>query len=205
MHISDAVLSGGVRRSATLCLFSHDDLEMLNAKIGNWFIDNPQRGRSNNSAALLKGHVTREEFALLMKSTKEFGEPGFIWMDDLDIGYNPCITGDAIIKVKDHGILQDGIIISEGTEYEIPLKMYVDNYIGPEESPLVLSYNTETREDEYSHVTGAMLTRANAEIITIELEDGETIKCTPDHKLFTTNRGYVEAKDLTEDDDVKIV
>lgn len=101
MHISDAVLSGGVRRSATLCLFSHDDLEMLNAKIGNWFISDPQRGRSNNSAALLKGHVTREEFATLMKSTKEFGEPGFIWMDDLDIGYNPCVEIGMYPKTRD--------------------------------------------------------------------------------------------------------
>jgi ribonucleoside-diphosphate reductase alpha chain len=205
MHISDAVLSGGVRRSATLCLFSHDDDEMLNAKIGNWFINNPQRGRSNNSAALLKGHVSREEFAKLMKSTKEFGEPGFIWMDDLDIGYNPCITGDAIIKVKDHAISQGGKIISEGVEYEIPLKLYVDNYISAEESPLILSHNIESGKDEYRQVTGAMLTRINAEIVTIELEDGKEIKCTPDHKIFTLNRGYVEAKDLTKDDEIKII
>jgi ribonucleoside-diphosphate reductase alpha chain len=101
MHISDAVLSGGVRRSATLCLFSHDDDEMLNAKIGNWFISNPQRARSNNSAALLKGHVTKEEFSKLMASTKEFGEPGFIWMDDLDIGYNPCVEIGMYPKTRD--------------------------------------------------------------------------------------------------------
>jgi len=101
MHISDAVLSGGVRRSATLCLFSHDDEDMLNAKIGNWFIENPQRGRSNNSAALLKGKITRAEFSKLMKSTKEFGEPGFIWMDDLDIGYNPCVEIGMYPKTRD--------------------------------------------------------------------------------------------------------
>lgn len=101
MHIADAVLSGGVRRSATLCLFSHDDDEMLNAKIGNWFVTNPQRARSNNSAALLKGGVSREEFAKLMKSTKEFGEPGFIWMDDLDIGYNPCVEIGMYPKTRD--------------------------------------------------------------------------------------------------------
>lgn len=91
MHVSDAVLSGGVRRSATLCLFSHDDEEMMKAKTGDWFTTNPQRARSNNSAALLKGKTTREEFSLLIKSTKEFGEPAFIWLDDLDIGYNPCV------------------------------------------------------------------------------------------------------------------
>lgn len=101
MHISDAVLSGGVRRSATLCLFSHDDDEMLNAKIGDWFITNPQRGRSNNSAALLKGHVSKEEFSKLMNSTKQFGEPGFIWMDDLDIGYNPCVEIGMYPKTRD--------------------------------------------------------------------------------------------------------
>jgi ribonucleoside-diphosphate reductase alpha chain len=90
MHISNAVLSGGVRRSATICLFSHDDDEMINAKVGDWFEKNPQRARSNNSAALLKGSVSKEEFSKLMKSTKEFGEPGFIWLDNLDIIFNPC-------------------------------------------------------------------------------------------------------------------
>jgi ribonucleoside-diphosphate reductase alpha chain len=101
MHISDAVLSGGVRRSATLCLFSHDDPDMLTAKTGNWFVNNPQRARSNNSAALLKGYVSRKEFATLMKSTKEFGEPGFIWMDDLDFGYNPCVEIGMYPRTRD--------------------------------------------------------------------------------------------------------
>lgn len=101
MHVSDAVLSGGVRRSATLCLFSHDDNDMLTAKTGNWYVNNPQRGRSNNSAALLKGAVTREDFAKLMASTKQFGEPGFIWMDDLDIGYNPCVEIGMYPKTRD--------------------------------------------------------------------------------------------------------
>ncbi len=101
MHISDAVLSGGVRRSATLCLFSHDDEEMMNAKIGNWFVENPQRARSNNSAALLKGHVSRKEFAKIMESTKQFGEPAFIWTDHLDIGYNPCVEIGMFPVTKD--------------------------------------------------------------------------------------------------------
>jgi ribonucleoside-diphosphate reductase alpha chain len=85
MHSSDAVLSGGVRRSASLALFSHDDEEMAKAKTGNWYIDNPQRARSNNSALLLKNETTYEEFAALMESVKEFGEPGFIWSDSTEI------------------------------------------------------------------------------------------------------------------------
>jgi len=91
MHSSDAVLSGGVRRSATICLFSKDDNEMIKAKTGDWFITNPQRGRSNNSVLLIKNQTSSEEFHELMKSVKEFGEPGFVWADSEDVLYNPCV------------------------------------------------------------------------------------------------------------------
>jgi len=90
-HLADAVISGGVRRSATICVFSPHDIEMLKAKTGNWFVENPQRGRSNNSVALLRNETTREQFAEIMRSVKEFGEPGFVWMDDLDMIVNPCV------------------------------------------------------------------------------------------------------------------
>lgn len=91
MHSSDAVLSGGVRRSASLALFSADDEEMAKAKTGNWYIDNPQRARSNNSALLLKDDTSFEQFQTLMDSVKEFGEPGFIWSDSTEMTFNPCV------------------------------------------------------------------------------------------------------------------
>lgn len=91
MHSSDAVLSGGVRRSASLALFSADDEEMAKAKTGNWYMDNPQRARSNNSALLLKEETTLEQFEILMESVKEFGEPGFIWSDSTEMTFNPCV------------------------------------------------------------------------------------------------------------------
>lgn len=89
MFMADAVLSGGVRRSATICMFSKDDEEMLNAKTGDWFITNPQRGRSNNSVMLKRDEVTRDEWAGIMKSVKDFGEPGFIFTSNLEHTYNP--------------------------------------------------------------------------------------------------------------------
>lgn len=91
MHAADAVISGGVRRSATICVFSADDIEMARAKTGNWFNENPQRGRSNNSALLLRGSTTKEEFAELMKCVKHFGEPGFVWSDSTELIVNPCV------------------------------------------------------------------------------------------------------------------
>lgn len=90
MHLSDAVLSGGVRRSATICLFSPDDQDMATAKTGDWFIQNPQRGRSNNSALLIRKETKKEDFVRLMEHVKEYGEPGFVWADDRESLYNPC-------------------------------------------------------------------------------------------------------------------
>lgn len=91
MHMSDAVLSGGVRRSATICLFDRFDEEMLKAKTGDWFVHNLQRGRSNNSVVLKRDEVTREEFDAIMDSVRHFGEPGFVWVDDYDFAFNPCV------------------------------------------------------------------------------------------------------------------
>jgi len=91
MHASDAVLSGGVRRSATICIFSPDDEEMITAKTGNWFNENPQRGRSNNSALLLRNKTSKKQFQSLINSVKEFGEPGFYWSDSTEQLPNPCV------------------------------------------------------------------------------------------------------------------
>lgn len=91
MHMADAVLSGGVRRSATICLFDKDDEEMLTAKTGNWFVDNPQRGRSNNSVIIQRDALTRAEWARIMHSVRDYGEPGFVFTDNLDFGFNPCV------------------------------------------------------------------------------------------------------------------
>ena len=91
MHSADAVISGGVRRSATICVFSPTDEDMSLAKTGNWFHDNPQRGRSNNSALLLRDETTPEQFSGLMNSVKEFGEPGFVWADSTELIVNPCV------------------------------------------------------------------------------------------------------------------
>lgn len=91
MHMSDAVLSGGVRRSATICVFDKDDQSMLKAKTGDWFNTNPQRGRSNNSAMLIRDQLTREEWAMIMTSVRDFGEPGFIFSDSTEYLFNPCV------------------------------------------------------------------------------------------------------------------
>ena len=91
--IADAVLSGGIRRSAMIALFSLDDEAMLTCKYGNWWEKNPQRGRANNSAIILRHRIKRKEFKELWKKIRlsGCGEPGFIFSNNAEMGYNPCV------------------------------------------------------------------------------------------------------------------
>ena len=91
-HIADAVLAGGIRRAALISLFSADDQEMISCKAGSWWEQNPQRGRANNSAALLRHKITKEFFMDLWKRVEASGagEPGIYFTNDKDWGTNPC-------------------------------------------------------------------------------------------------------------------
>ena len=91
MWAAKAVLSGGVRRSATICLFSVDDAEMVASKTGNWFADQPQRAASNNSAVIVRATATRAQFDALFEAQKQYGEPGFYFVEDTEYGANPCV------------------------------------------------------------------------------------------------------------------
>ena len=91
-HIADAVLAGGIRRAALISLFSADDHEMIACKSGNWWETNPQRGRSNNSAVLMRHKITRDYFMNLWERVEKSGagEPGIYFNNDKDWGTNPC-------------------------------------------------------------------------------------------------------------------
>lgn len=91
-HIANSVLAGGIRRSAMISLFSHDDEEMITCKYGSWWELNEQRGRSNNSAVLKRGEISKEEFDALWNRIQlsGSGEPGIYWTNNLEWGTNPC-------------------------------------------------------------------------------------------------------------------
>lgn len=91
-YIANSVLAGGIRRSAMICLFDADDEEMITCKYGNWWELNEQRGRANNSAVLMRGEVSEEQFFDLWRRIQlsGSGEPGIYWTNDRDWGTNPC-------------------------------------------------------------------------------------------------------------------
>ena len=110
--------------------------------------------------------------------------PDSVYDEYKGITTNPCVTGDAII-LTDKG--------------EISLKELVERFNKGEEFK-VMSFDIENNKIEHQNVTNALLTRENANIIEIETEDGDTIKLTPDHKVYTENRGWIEASQLNKED-----
>ena len=91
-HIADAVLAGGIRRAALISLFSAYDEDMIACKSGDWWETDPQRGRANNSAVLMRHKITKEFFMDLWKRIElsGSGEPGIYFNNDKDWGTNPC-------------------------------------------------------------------------------------------------------------------
>jgi len=102
-HIADAVLAGGIRRAALICLFSKDDKEMLFCKSGAWWDANPQRARANNSACFIRGVARKRDFLDFWEIVKNSGsgEPGIYWTNDPNWGVNPCQPAWATVLTRD--------------------------------------------------------------------------------------------------------
>lgn len=93
-HLSKAVLAGGIRRSSLIALFSADDDDMLYCKDKANFdfqLKNTQRALANNSVVLDKKTCTLPDFVRLGHLNRmNFGDPGFVFLEDFDTGTNPC-------------------------------------------------------------------------------------------------------------------
>ena len=106
MHLSDAVLSGGVRRSAMDIIMDEDDWELINAKTGNWRQTHPWRARSNNSVGLIRGEFSIEQFEKLVALNEGDNDIGFVFMSHEDEMFNPCfeIGFNFYKKIKDRSV-----------------------------------------------------------------------------------------------------
>ena len=113
--IADAVISGGIRRSALLCQFDADDREMLTCKTGSWFSEYPELARANNSAIILPS-TPKEVYENIFSSIKQFGEPGIIFSFHPDIVYNPCVEVSGYPQIEIDGEIQYGWFFCNLTE-----------------------------------------------------------------------------------------
>ncbi len=90
-HAADAVLSGGIRRSAMICLFSLEDSELMHIKsYRGWDKKEPWLANANNSVVLKRDEVREKQFKRIFSMTRNFGEPGVFFVHDYSHATNPC-------------------------------------------------------------------------------------------------------------------
>ena len=206
--IGEVVVVGGVRRSAMISLSNLSDDRMRNAKSGAWWEQNVQRALSNNSAVYTEKpdvNMFLQEWLALYESKS--GERGIFNREasqevarqngrrdsEQEFGTNPCcLPGDTQLKTLEYGL----ITIKEVVE------LIADN-----KEVTVLSHNLNDGVSEFVPVEAAKMTRPDAELIELEIETlhgTKTLKLTPDHKVFSKNRGYIRADELDENDELII-
>lgn len=170
-HIADAVLAGGIRRAAMISLFDKDDEEMLTCKSGNWWEDNPQRGRSNNSAILERQNTTEEHFNLVWDRLKASGsgEPAIFQRSDSQGITNPCCfaAGTNILTESGYRPIEDLV--------DIELKF---------------------RNIKGELVEGTAFCSGTKPTVTLKLTNKSSITATEDHIFMDTDGRSVQAKDL---------
>lgn len=198
MHAADFVISAGLRRSACLCLFSKDDTEMTKAKTGNWFENNKQRARSNNSVALKRDEVTAEEFAEIFSSVKEFGEPGFVFVDDYQQLLNPCFTGDTKILTKAGWRDVEQLV-------EVSADIMQDARVtgSVEEGKEVWKVDLKAPNVNVSNTAYGVKTSDAAEVFRLSLDCGREAKATANHH-FATPEGMKTLSNLKAGDKILI-
>ena len=141
----------------------------------------------------------------ILKTRIETGEPYIMFEDNVNNqspeAYkknnlhvsmtNICVTGDTKIQIK----IGDETKEIEIQDLEFTLQTNPETYI--------LSYNQDTLEKEYKLITNFGMTNSEAELLEIEDEaTGFKLQCTPEHKILTKNRGWVEAQHLSEEDEL---
>jgi ribonucleoside-diphosphate reductase alpha chain len=99
-----------------------------------------------------------------------------------------CVSGNTYVTVE----------IEDGSIKDMMIKDVTTNM-------KVLSRNIKTGKDEFRQIKASALTRKNASLMKITDDNGNSIVCTPDHRIYTKNRGYIEAQNLKENDELLII
>ena len=194
---ADAVLSGGARRSAMSMIFDKDDDEMINAKIGNWQDTNPQRARSNNSVLLLRDQTSESEFADILKKTKEWGEPGFVFAQTEDTLYNPCFTKSQLLLTED-GWRSFGELIGQNPKIHQDARVEGRLENGQEVWDFVKAQHTVINQGFDVRKTGD-----SRNVLRLITEGGRIVEATDDHD-FATRTGMRKLGELLPGDSILV-
>jgi len=196
--IGKIVQVGGVRRAAMISLSSLEDADMRDAKKGEFWMTNSQRTMANNSAVYESKPdplIFMEEWLALAKSGS--GERGIFnrgsMRDNIPkhrkyktFGTNPCFTGDTLVAVADgRGHVPFKQLAEEGGD--VPVYTIVDDAVA------------------IRTMRNPRLTGRDKAIMKITLDDGNTIRCTPNHKWPLRDGRTVETQDLVSGDSFIVI
>jgi len=147
--IGEVVVVGGVRRSAMISLSNINDIEMAQAKSGNWWERNPQRALSNNSVAYSR-KPAMEQFIAEWKSLydSKSGERGIYNVaaaqaqaakfgrrdPEIHYGTNPC--SEIILRPYQFCNLSEVVIREKDTKKDIERKVELATILGTWQSTL---------------------------------------------------------------------
>ncbi len=178
-HAADFVISAGLRRSALISLFSENDLEMAACKTGNWFIDNPQRARANNSVVINRNDISFDDYKEIMKNVREYGEPGVYFCEDPEfVSCNPCCVSENTLVHTTKGIKTAGELV------------------GKEFTTIINGKHANSSEEGFFESGSKVLWE-------VSTQEGFSVEVTNDHR-FMSNGQWIELKDLNIGDVVEI-
>jgi ribonucleoside-diphosphate reductase alpha chain len=106
---------------------------------------------------------------------------------------NPCFTGDSLVHT-DKGLVRFADLLDRTRRGET-FGIYTHDATNPD---------APTERLDITRPEAIMITGWN-EIMKLRFNNGMELSCTAGHKIFTVNRGYVEAQELTADDEVKVL
>lgn len=188
------------RRSAEIALMPADDPEaeeFASAKKDYWKNGNIQRAQSNNSLLFYHKPTKRELRGVFSQMLDAGGsEPGIIngvaarkrapWFR----GVNPCcVSGETNITIIENDIIKNISVERLVSEYKNSLSNFE-----------VMSYDITSNEVTRDYIDYADITTVDATVIKIELNSSNNLTLTPDHKIYTKNKGWVEAINLCDSD-----
>jgi hypothetical protein len=192
-HSADAVLSGGVRRSALNMIVDPNDDEMIHAKTGNWRMENPQRARSNNSVILLRSEVKKDQFEYLVKLNDGANDIGFVFANSWFDMFNPCVSDDTLINTP-KGLYFPSELTNNN---QINLNSRTFKSTGFKETGIKPLYEFETIYGRKIKVTGEhVMFTDNGMVSASQLQIGD--------KLIISNNKDVDIKFDTNSNDFKI-
>jgi ribonucleoside-diphosphate reductase alpha chain len=106
-------------------------------------------------------------------------------------GSNPCFPGDALVHT-DKGLIRFDELFRRANEGEV-FGVYTHDATNPDHPEQRVEITTPS----------ALMITGYKDIVRLRFDNGMQLRCTPNHRIFTTNRGWVEARELTPEDRVK--